>query len=51
MHIIDPPSYFAPADEWERFLAEMRDLAKDHPKDATIKAAIREAEEHLERIK
>jgi ferredoxin len=47
MTIIDPPSVFDTADEWRRFLAEMKELAREHPDEQDIKDAIAGAEKHL----
>lgn len=47
MIIIDPPSPFAPVQEWRDFLKEMEELAKQHPDDESVKAYLEEAREHL----
>lgn len=47
MILIDPPSPFAPEKDWRAFLAEMEDLAKDHPDDELVKQHLEEAREHL----
>ncbi|WP_339081260.1 hypothetical protein [Hyphomicrobium sp. ghe19] len=45
-YFIDPPSVFAPREEWEEHLASLRAqyIADAHPQ---IKEAIEEAEAHL----
>lgn len=43
MFLIDPPSPFAPADDWRAFAARMRELARENPNDATVKAGLRAA--------
>lgn len=47
MMIIDPPSRFAPKQEWRAHLKRMRFLAKDRATDEAIAEAIRDAEDHL----
>ncbi len=42
--LIDPPSPFAPLEEWEKFLEQMRDLSQD---DEGVKLAIEEAEREV----
>ena len=44
MMIIDPPSLFAPKDEWRAHLKELRAAAIVHPDDRDLADAIREAE-------
>ncbi len=50
MHIIDPPSPFDPASDWEAHLARLEKLAERFPDDATISEAITVAEAHLASI-
>lgn len=44
VEMIDPPSTFAPREEWEAFLAEMRRIKRPS---AAVKQAIADAEAHL----
>lgn len=50
MHIIDPPSPFDRASDWEAHLARLEKLAERFPDDATISEAIRDAEAWLAEI-
>lgn len=45
IYLIDPPSPFAPAEEWRAFLAEME--AAEDQSAPEIQRAIRQAREHL----
>lgn len=47
MILIDPPSPFAPTEEWEDFLVEMEERLKDDPTSVEVKDAIAEAKEAL----
>lgn len=45
-HFIDPPSPFAPADEWRAYLAELIEANAETP-NAELQAAIKDAEDHI----
>lgn len=44
IYLIDPPSPFAPIDEWRKYLADLRRIRQ---KTEQIKEAIAEAESHI----
>ena len=46
--LIDPPSPFDPLEEWERFAAEIRELAKS---DEDAARELRNAERHIAELK
>lgn len=45
MYLIDPPSLFAPAEEWRRFAKRMRELAAEKPNDKAVREGLKAAEE------
>lgn len=50
MMIIDPPSPFDPAYEWEAHLARLEKLKADGADDPAVDEAIREARAEIERL-
>lgn len=47
MILIDPPTPFAPREDWEDFLKEMEELEKAHPDNEDIREHIEEAKRVL----
>lgn len=45
--IIDPPSVFAPLDEWEAFVAELERLLVQNPDDQLIAESLRAAQQTI----
>lgn len=46
MILIDPPTPFSPKSEWQAFLVEMEELAKEHPDDELVKEHLAEAKSY-----